>query len=156
MVLLNRCIYTHHAINVINECLAATRYLCRYAARLWTDDLGALGARGPGARAPMAPLVVLGKPNHLLLHMISSNFRWVFSSSKQATKGRQMSVLVGYEVNRTNINSKRTRLPPPAVLQNQHQTVTRSFSIERITCVLVGYFLMWNYFDETNIPTHHI
>ena len=29
----------------------------------------------------------------------------------------------------------------------------RSFSIERITCVLVGYVLMWNYFDKTNIPT---
>ena len=35
----------------------------------------------------------LGKPNHLLLHMISSNFRWIFSTSKLATKGRHMSVL---------------------------------------------------------------
>ena len=52
--------------------------------------------------------VVRGKPNHLLLHMISSNFRWVFATSKLVTKVRKMPVMIGNEVNRTNINSKRT------------------------------------------------
>ena len=52
--------------------------------------------------------VVCGKPNHLLVHMISSNFRCVFSTSKLATIGRQMSVMIGNEANRTNTNIKRT------------------------------------------------
>ena len=52
--------------------------------------------------------VVWGKPNHLLVHMISSNFRCVFSTSKLATIGRQMSVMIGNEANRTKHNIKRT------------------------------------------------
>ena len=52
--------------------------------------------------------VVWGKPNHLVVHMISSNFRCVFSTSKLATKGRQISVLIGNKAKRTNININRT------------------------------------------------
>ena len=56
--------------------------------------------------------VVWGKPNHLLVHMISSNCRCVFSTSKLAIKGRQRSVLIGNEATRTNINILRE---PPTV-----------------------------------------
>ena len=52
--------------------------------------------------------VVWGKPNHLLVHRISSKVRCVFSTSKLATKGPQMSVLSDNEENRTNSNIKRT------------------------------------------------
>ena len=52
--------------------------------------------------------VVRGKPNHLLVHMISGDFHCVFLTSKLATKGRQRLVLSGNEANRTNTNIKQT------------------------------------------------
>ena len=52
--------------------------------------------------------VVRGKPNHLLVNLISSKVRCVFSTSKLATKGPQRSVLTDNEANRTKVNIKRT------------------------------------------------
>ena len=53
--------------------------------------------------------VVRGKPNHLLVNLISSKVRCVFSTSKLATKRPQRSVLTDNEANRTKVNIKRTK-----------------------------------------------
>ena len=52
--------------------------------------------------------VVRGKPNHLLVNLISSKVRCVFSTSKVATNGPQRSVLTDNEANRTKVNIQRT------------------------------------------------
>ena len=52
--------------------------------------------------------VVRGKPNHLLVNLISSKVRCVFSTSKLATNGPQRSVPTDNEANRTKVNIKRT------------------------------------------------
>ena len=56
--------------------------------------------------------VVRGKPNQVMVYLISSKVRCEFSTRKLANKGPQRSVLTDNDANRTKVNIKRTTNSP--------------------------------------------